>query len=152
MMLMCGGCVTGCIVISINAEKQEAARRAALTPEERQAEDNAKAAKKAAEEKQQKSRKRKVEASDTATEYLRKFLKHPHNASIDPQPTDDIVEFERSDGVTFYTVAGNVDAKNDFGAELTYDYVVTLSLRSNTWTLERITLDKKIIYDNPSGN
>ncbi|MCH8042381.1 MAG: hypothetical protein IID44_01560 [Planctomycetes bacterium] len=177
--ILIGGCGT-CMYVAVQvsedarvaskekeriAAEKEAARRAALTPEERSAED---AAKLAEEDRRREERKRSEEewakgrverekiadwqknrdsAYDIAQDYVKKFLKYPLDASF---PWFDY-SVSSSKGGNVFWVTSTVEAKNAFGAQLTYPWRVCILIEDNTWRLDYCELNGEVVYLSPKA-
>jgi hypothetical protein len=149
----CGGCLVlivlagfGVYLIGSGFEKKqkvEQERVAALTPEQQQAEQKANAEAEAKRQQENEFDQRKMSAEQFSKEYVRKFLKHPDDASFGFWDTPEITWNPERD--TFF-VSSKVKAKNGFGAELTYQWATILTLEGNTWQLVSCVIDDEMVY------
>lgn len=151
----CGGCLVFVVLIGIaiyfagSAREERAAaekqRRALLTPEQQAAEDKAQ---QEAEEKTKVETQfelRKAEVQMISEDYVRKFLKHPNDASFGFWSIPKITWNQGRD--TFF-VSSTVKAKNDLGLELTYDWATIVTLDENTWKLVSCQIGDDVVYVN----
>lgn len=149
----CGGCLVLIVLIGIGiyfignsidqkveAEKQ---RQAALTPEQRQAEEKANAEAEAKRQQEIELERRKGYAVTYSQDYVRQFLKHPDDASFGFWDIPEVTWNPERD--TFF-VSSKVKAKNDFGAELTYQWATIVHLEGNTWELVSCVIDDEMVY------
>ena len=125
-------------------------RRASLTPEQRATEDKAKAEaeeKAKAEEEQRKEASKfddlKSEAGVRSKTFVLKFLKHPDDASFGFWAVPEVKANPSHDA---FWCSSTVKAKNDFGAELTYQWETCLKLDGDTWRLVSCSIDGKAVY------
>jgi hypothetical protein len=149
----CGGCLVLIVLAGIGVyfvgssfdKKQQAEqqRQAALTPEQRQAEDKANAEAEAKRQQDNEFERRKLGAEDFSKQYVLKFLKHPDDASFGFWDTPTVTSNPERD--TFF-VSSKVKAKNDFGAELTYQWATIITLDGNTWELVSCVIDGETVY------
>jgi len=152
------------------AIKTEQERRAKLAPEQRAAEDAATAkaaeAKRQAEQaaaaeklkadqarqeqekieraerdRQRKIDKDKIDAEVEAKDVIRNCLHFPDDAKF-PWFSGSTETNEQGD---LFLCRGKVNAKNGFGAELTYSYAVLLFLEENTWKIVEVTIGDEVV-------
>ena len=143
LVVIAGFGINSCSKSQEQARKVEEQRQASLTPEQRQAEDQAKAEAEAKQKKENELDQRKMSAEQFSKEYIREFLKHPDDASFGFW---DIPEVKwNPEGDTFF-VSSKVKAKNDFGAELTYQWATIITLNGSTWELVQCVMDGKEVY------
>jgi len=139
LLVVVAAAITGC------GENREATvrRRASLTPEQRQAEDQSAVEAEAKKKKEDELERREAGAVTISQDYVRKFLKHPDDASFDSWDAPEVKWNPAGD--TFF-VSSKVKAKNDFGGELTYRWATILTLKANTWDLVSCVIDDKEVY------
>lgn len=136
--------VNSCIEKHNQARRAEEQRRASLTPEQRMEEDKKQAEEEAKRKRETELERRKIDAELYSKDYIRKFLKHPDDASFGFWDIPEIKWNEVQD--TFYC-SSKVKAKNDFGAELTYRWQTILTLNGNTWELVSCAIDGETVYE-----
>ncbi len=79
--------------------------------------------------------------SGLAEDAVKLSLKWPKDASIGWFP-----ETAFNADRTAASVKGTVTAKNSFGASLTHDYVVVVTLDEGKWTVHSVGLGDKVVY------
>jgi hypothetical protein len=81
-----------------------------------------------------------MDAYVVATQYIEKRLRNPHSANFLAHAASDIKE----NGNGIWEVKSYVDAKNDFGGEIRYYYVVKLKHVGNKrFRLEDIKMQRE---------
>lgn len=149
----CGGCLVLVLLIGFgiyfagrSVEKRQAAeqqRQGALTPEQRQAEEKANAEAESKRLQDIELERRKDYAVTYSQDYIRKFLKHPDDASFGFWEIPETTWNPERD--TFF-VSSKVKAKNDFGAELTYQWATIVTLEGNAWELVSCVIGDEMVY------
>lgn len=86
---------------------------------------------------------RQVRAQTMSQEYVRKFLKFPHDASF-PWSEPQIRSNEARD--VFY-LKGTVEAKNVLGASLTHDWETMVRVDGENWKLVACTIGGEKVYE-----
>jgi hypothetical protein len=89
-----------------------------------------------------------VDAIVAAQKTIRRFLKHPHDASFSWGTSARLTEPYGADGRRNWVVAGKVQAPNDFGANLTKPYQATMCVVGGQWECLIAFLDGKTVYQN----
>ena len=106
----------------------EEKRQASLTPEQRAAEMESD---------------RENAAKGFAKDSVRKFLKHPDDASFGEWDEPEIKFNAEQDA---FLVSSKVKAKDDLGKEVTYQWEVVIMLNGKTWELASCVIDGKTAY------
>ncbi len=96
-------------------------------------------------EEEQRMKDRQRAACKSSEDYVKGFLKFPHDASFPWLSSPDVRANATAD--IFY-VRGTVKAKNALGVALTYEWSTILRLRGNTWTLLACTVGDDV-YESP---
>ena len=89
-------------------------------------------------------RKLQARAENVSKKYVRKFLKHPDDASFGFWS---VPEIKCNAGRDTFFVSSTVKAKNDFGAELTYRWATIVFLDGGAWKLVSCVIDDKEVYE-----
>ncbi len=121
-------------------------RRSTLTAEQRTEEDRAKISEAAEEGRRAELDRRKLRASTLSEEYVRKFLRFPHDAAFPFWGVPDVRSNAAGD---IFFVAGTVKAKNAFGAALTYEWGTILGCRDDRWSLLACNVGDDVHYESP---
>ncbi len=77
-----------------------------------------------------------------AQQFVLQGLKAPSTAKFPALPYD-----TSTDGKGLYKVDSFVDSENSFGAMIRSDWTVLMRLSGETWTLERMVIGGKAVYD-----
>ncbi|MDP2676917.1 MAG: hypothetical protein Q8O83_04495 [bacterium] len=83
-----------------------------------------------------------IELHIQAQEFVKQGLKAPSTAKFPVLPYD-----TSADGNGLYKVDSYVDSQNSFGAMIRSDWTVLMRLSGETWTLERMAIGGKAVYD-----
>jgi hypothetical protein len=86
-----------------------------------------------------------------AQRLIEKILKHPLDASFSWSSNARLSDPYGPKGLRNWIVSGTVKAPNDFGAELTKPYQVTLYVDGNQWHYLIAYLDNQIVYQDSAN-
>lgn len=147
LVVLMGWGIDSCMKHAGQADRLERDRRAAMTPDQR-AEDERQAVERAAiVDAEAALMGRRLEAERVSQTHIRRFLKHPDDASFGVWTVPDTRW--NAEGTVFH-VASRVKARNDFGAELTYRWQTIIFLDGDTWRLVSCIIDGEQMYDDPA--
>ena len=158
LVVLAAWAIDSCTKHAGQADRGERERRAVLTPDQRAEEDHhaaerqaererLAAERRAADEKEAALLRRRLEAERVSQTHVRRFLKHPDDASFGVWTVPDTRW--NAEGTVFH-VASRVKARNDFGAELTYRWQTIIFLDGDTWRLVSCIIDGEQMYDDPA--
>jgi len=135
--------INNCVDRSDRARRAEEQRRAALTPEQRAEEDRRSEAARNTENAEAELTNRKAHAETFSEKCVKRFLKHPDDASFGLWSVPDIRW--NAQRTAFY-VSSTVKAKNDFGGQLTYRWQTIVLLDGEIWKLVSCAIDGSTMY------
>ncbi len=88
-----------------------------------------------------------IELHVQAQQFVKKALKAPTTAEFPWEPVS-----AGTDGTGLYQVESYVDSQNSFGAMVRSEWMVNMRLSGDRWTLEKMRIGGKIVYDIESDN
>ena len=88
-----------------------------------------------------------IELHVQAQEFVKRALKAPSTAEFPWEPVR-----AGTDGTGLYQVESYVDSQNSFGAMVRSEWMVNMRLSGDRWTLEKMRIGGKIVYDAESDN
>ena len=88
-----------------------------------------------------------IELHVQAQEFVKRALKAPSTAEFPWEPVS-----AGTDGTGLYQVESYVDSQNSFGAMVRSEWMVNMRLSGDRWTLEKMRVGGKIVYDIESDN
>jgi len=88
-----------------------------------------------------------IELHVQAQQFVKQTLKAPTTAEFPWDPVS-----AGTDGTGLYQVESYVDSQNSFGAMVRSEWMVNMRLSGDRWTLEKMRIGGKIVYDAESDN